>query len=154
MSRPGFRILFLFPLLAAGCSSEGTITGKVTYQGRPLAGGTVLFTSPEGSTSTQIAEDGTYTITRMKTGLARIAVETKSAQGPMTSGPKTGASKKSSPPGMGKELPPEAAKSSYAQGVPRTIKVEKIPEGYADPDKSELTYTVVSGPQEFNIELK
>ena len=155
-TRTGFRrflLLGVLPLLAAiGCSSEGSISGKVTYQGRTVTGGTIIFTSPEGSSSSSIAEDGTYSIARMKTGPAKIAVETKSAQGAISTAPKAGGDPKK---GGGKnvEFPPEAAKSSYA-GTPRTTKAEKIPEHYEDPDKSGLTYIVKGGPQEYDVELK
>src|SRR5437660_444840 len=76
-------VLFLLSLMA-GCSSPGTITGKVKYQGRPLTGGTVLFASTQGrgSQTARIGEDGSYTIEKMPPGPAKIAVETASAQPP------------------------------------------------------------------------
>jgi hypothetical protein len=42
-------------ILIAGCSSEGSISGKVTYQGRPVTGGTIVFTSDRGSGRSTIA---------------------------------------------------------------------------------------------------
>src|SRR5437660_1764669 len=79
----GAAALALLPP-SAGCAGSGTITGKVTYQGRPLTGGTVQFTSTKGrgTRTVQIGEDGSYTIPNMPTGPVKIAVETKSAQPP------------------------------------------------------------------------
>ena len=155
MLRPGIFALASLALVAlAGCSSKGTVTGKVTYQDKPLTGGTVLFASAEGSQSSPIGEDGTYTISNMPTGPAKISVETESAQvkGKGTPGPGAGA--KGAPPPKGAEPPPEAAKSSYAQGPPRAKSAEKIPGTYADPESSGLTYTVTGGNQTHDIALK
>jgi hypothetical protein len=63
----------------AGCgSSSGIVTGKVTYNNRPLKGGNVTFVGANGSASARINEDGTYTIDKVPTGEAKIAVETSS----------------------------------------------------------------------------
>ena len=61
---------------AAGCSS-GTVRGKVSYKGQTVGGGTVVFTVPgKGSIRSEIAEDGSYTISKCPTGTARVTVET------------------------------------------------------------------------------
>jgi hypothetical protein len=136
--------------LLVGCSSSATVSGKVTYQARPLTGGTVLFTSTEGkgSRSAQIGEDGSYTIPNMPTGPVKIAVETKSAQPPTMLG---GQPNMKPPPGV--DLPPEAAKSGvYGDSKKKTA--EPIPEEYGDPDRSGLEYTVTRGSQTKNIDLK
>src|SRR5215475_5718606 len=59
-----------------GCgASNGDVTGKVTYQGKNVASGTVLIV---GSDSLPyygtIHDDGTYTVSRVPAGLAKIAV--------------------------------------------------------------------------------
>jgi hypothetical protein len=145
----GFVLSFL--VLATGCSSSGTVSGKVTYQTRPLTGGTVLFTSPQGKGTrrAEIGEDGSYTIANMPTGPVKIAVDTRSAQEPP---PATeGQPNMKLPPG---DLPPEAARSGIYGNSRKKKPAERIPEEYADPDKSGLDYTVTSGAQTKNIELK
>jgi hypothetical protein len=138
----------------AGCSGSATITGKVTYQGRPLTAGTVLFTSTKGrgTRTAQIGEDGTYTITNMPTGPAKIAVETKSAQPPPSrpfeADPRAGAR-----PPAGAPLP-EGAKATVYGDPSKVRTAEPIPEHYANPDESGLTYTVKGGKQELPIDLK
>jgi hypothetical protein len=146
---------FLLPLLAlaTGCSSYGTITGKVTYQNRPLTGGTVLFTSTEGkgTKSAPIGADGSYTIEKMPTGPAKIAVETKSAQvgGFGRSGPPT-----SMQPPKGVDLPDKAKSSGIYGSTGNKQPPENIPDSYGNPDTSELTVTVTGGSQTHPIELK
>jgi hypothetical protein len=138
----------------AGCAGSGTITGKVTYQGRPLTGGTVLFTSTRGrgTRTAQIGEDGTYTITDMPGGPVKIAVETKSAQ-PVSRPEQTADGKHVGGPPPGAAVPGGMKPTVY--GDPSKVRnAEPIPEDYADPDKSGLNYTVKRGRQEFPIELK
>ncbi len=177
LSRARVRLLLLLVLplmvLGAGCSSEGSISGKVIYQNKPLTGGIVLFTSPDGGSSTSnIAEDGSYTIPKMPTGPVKIAVDTHSAQGPQApqgmgtkskmgmSGkmPTTKAPKAGPPGGMqppkGADIPSAMSETPLYNTPPKRPPAEKIPENYADPDASGLTYTVLKGPQVFNIELK
>src|SRR5947209_4374509 len=61
--------------LAAGCAGRGNVTGKVTYQGKPLVWGTVQF---EGSDHIikqgNIQSDGTYSLQGVATGEAKVAV--------------------------------------------------------------------------------
>jgi hypothetical protein len=138
-------------VLAAGCSSSGTITGKITYQGRPVTGGTVLFASADGkgNVSSQIGADGSYTINKMPAGLAKIAVETKSAQ-PTQSRFGVGPPKGMQPP---PGTVPEGAKSVYDSGS-ATAKAELLPDTYGNPESSGLTFEVKGGAQTHNIELK
>jgi hypothetical protein len=56
------------------------------------------------------------------------------------------------PPGV--KLPDAAQKSGIYGSGGSTGAAEAIPETYADPNNSGLTYTVKSGSQEHNIVLK
>jgi hypothetical protein len=155
--RPACLLAAAALLAAAGCASKGDVSGKVTYKGRPLKGGTVIFTTPgKGSVPAPIAEDGSYTAAGVPAGAAKVAVETQSLapakpQGPMgfmKGPPKMKAPKESDLPegahGPMSGAPPKADTKRY---VP-------IPEDYGDPDKSGLTLKVTGGPQTFNIDLK
>jgi hypothetical protein len=142
-------VAFLLALVS-GCAAKGTVTGKVTYQDRPLTGGIVLFvsTAGKGTGRSEIGSDGSYTIEKMPAGPVKIAVDTRSAQG----------EGQAAPPGMkpppGAELP-EATKRSGIYGSGKSSgTAESIPENYADPEKSNLTFTVTGGSQTHNIDLK
>jgi hemoglobin len=60
----------------------GTVSGKVTYKGKPLPAGTVAFHSKDGKAiSTKLSEDGTYAAEKVPAGEYNLAVETDSAKG-------------------------------------------------------------------------
>ena len=69
--------LLLSVLLAAvgGCSKRATVTGTVTYQGRPVTYGSVIFLNADNTArSGAIAADGHYTIEGVPLGTVKIAV--------------------------------------------------------------------------------
>jgi hypothetical protein len=128
-------VLWLLPLLAcaAGCGSP-KVAGKVTYNGEPLHGGIVSITAANGWVGTsQINEDGTYSIANVPPGSAKIAVDTYSSD----AAPKLARKVKRPPP----------------KSEPKYVPV-KIPAKYAKPETSNLTCEVTGGRQTHNIELK
>src|SRR5262245_17650067 len=61
---------------AAG-EETGRVTGKVTFQGQPLATGWVMFHGPEGQEAAgAIGPDGAYRVTGVLVGTARVTVVT------------------------------------------------------------------------------
>jgi hypothetical protein len=137
-------------LLTAGCGGKGTVAGTVKYKGTPIPSGTIMFT-PESGVGLINAPitDGKYAADNVPTGTAKVTVT--SMYTPRNSNPMMG------PKGKGKmtppaDAPPEARKAfekktEYKKGL-------KIPDKYADPEQSGLTYTVQSGMQtkDFNLE--
>jgi len=141
------RRWLLFPVLvalvaASGCGKGiGEVTGKVIFNGTHLKGGTVTFIGADKQArASGISEDGTFTIAEIPAGPVKISVETESLVRQMY------VPKYSAPPEMRgyKTSDPEEAKRRYT----------KIPDQYADPEASGLTYTVKAGKQEHKIELK
>ena len=100
------------------------VSGKITYNGKPLPAGTVTFVSKDGKTTTAsaIAEDGTYKAI-LPVGEYGIAITTVAAK------------KKDDP-----KDPPKKT-------------VVKIPEKYGDVKTSGLVYKVAKGKQSFDIDL-
>lgn len=74
------RIVLLFGivsiLVAAGCSSGvGDVNGVVKYKGKAASGAVITFYDENnGAPSSNIAEDGSYSVKNVATGKARIAV--------------------------------------------------------------------------------
>jgi hemoglobin len=67
------------PEASAGTS---TVSGTVTYKGKPLPGGTVTLTGKDGKTvSGAIGEDGSYALQAVKPGTYTMTVDTSSAKG-------------------------------------------------------------------------
>jgi hypothetical protein len=148
----GWTLLFCL-LLLTGCSSKGTVSGRITYQGKPIPQGIVLFVPEKGQSITGTITDGQYQVKGIVSGTAKIAVQT----------PKANVSKAPTGSGQvkGKEIPKDAP---LPPGIDPSIfdfnaqisqvKSTSIPEKYGDPEKSGLTCTVKGGAQEHNIELK
>jgi hypothetical protein len=147
----------------AGCGQESaTVTGKVTYQGKALKGGTVAYIlagSPGGTS--QIKDDGSYEIQNLKPGAYKILVETESLlPRPGSFGPKSsqGDMKKTMSPPPGANIPegykPMNIVDSEAAQKENAKKYVKIPLNFGKVDETPLQYSVVAGPQTFDIELK
>jgi hypothetical protein len=139
----------LLGLAATGCGSYGSVSGKITCNGQPLGGGTVVFTvEGQGSDSSPIGPDGSYHINKVPTGTAKVSVETLSV--------KPAGADFRRPPNM--PTPPAGQIPQGAQPLnydtqPKGTYVE-IPENYSDPNKSGLTYEVKSGSQEKSFDLQ
>jgi hypothetical protein len=125
----------LLPLAAVGCAGRGNVSGKVTYQGRPLAWGTVQF---EGSDhivkQANINSDGTYTVPGVATGDAKIAVSSVD--------PRSSDFQPIQREGQAPRKPRPEVKGWF-----------EIPKKYETTFNSGLTYTVKRGNNEFDIKL-
>jgi len=147
-------------LLAAGCGGKGgTVSGKVTFKDKPLAGGQVSFLTEKGKLySGNINEDGTYTIAKVPPGPVKISVLPKEPPkigaggpgGPFGGGPPR--DKMGPPPTAG--IPDEARRGFDTLKKPDPNIVKNFPAKYKDAEKSELTYTVTGGDQTKNLDLK
>lgn len=141
--------LFLVLVVGLGCgASTGIVTGKVTYQNKPVSSGSVVFHGANGRVDSGLLDaNGNYTIARAPVGTVKVAVmaaksSTKAAGGGAPPGP---------PAGKGKL---KQAPDTIDKPVPATVETSPIPERYYDPEKSGLVYTVTSGSQVIDIDLK
>lgn len=152
------RGLLLASLLAlsAGCSSKGKVSGKVYYKNEPLKVGMVQF-FPEkegGNFSSPIGTDGSYTISKLPPGPAKISITSSSANpmekgiapggGPMAMKGMKGAAEMMR---KGKEQAGDAAPPSDSKGG------KAVPAKYGDPETSNLSINVTGGSQTFDIKL-
>ena len=138
----------LLLLLPAGCSSKGTVSGTVTYQGKPVAAGTVTFVPQKGGGAfTASIREGKYKVEGVPTGAMKIAVSTPSP----APGINQFIGKMQPPPELRAKMAPNPSGEGSAQpSVPAT---EPIPRKFEDPETSGLTYTVKSGVQVHDIDL-
>jgi hypothetical protein len=120
----------------------GKVQGKVTYQGKPLGSGRVVFTPAEGKggesghgASGQIESDGSYEMTTFNTGDGAIL-----GQHIVTV--------------MVPEKAGESAKPDKYSQIKYVLPKNLTPAKYATADKSPLRCTVVEGKMTFDIELK
>lgn len=150
-------------LLALGCGSKGTVTGKVTFKDAAVPGGQVRFLTANGKSYVgEIQEDGSYTVEGVPTGPAKVSVKpnepvpTPGGGGgpgrPPFGGPPRDRKIQFGPP-AGSNVP-EEAKKGFNPNKPGQKFVKNFPANYKDPEKSGLTYTVEKGEQSYNIPLK
>jgi len=144
----------LLVLLAAGCSSQGTITGTVTYKGKPIPEGSVQFMPENGSpTVSAVINDGKYTAEKVPVGPAKVAISSLyNPGGPATFMAQMMQGGKGGGPPEEAQIPEEARKVFSGGGAPQ--KGTKIPDKYGDVQNSGLSYTVTGGKQikDFNLE--
>src|SRR5215813_2690773 len=133
--RPGVALAFL-TLAAVGCGGRGDVSGKVTYNGKPLVFGTVQFEASDKTFKQgNIEQDGSYSIPGVPVGEAKVAVNSPN--------PKSGDFQ----PLQREGRPPPPPRPQIPGWFP-------IPTEYQDLSKPRLTYTVKSGPNTFDIQLK
>jgi hypothetical protein len=110
------------------------VSGTITFKDRTLTSGSVIFVGQDGeSSSSAIAEDGSYRIENAPLGPVTIAVASHPRQ----------------PPG----LMNSPGKAAALREDPKDGTV-KIPQKYEDHKTSGLAYTVERGSHTFNIDLK
>jgi hypothetical protein len=134
--------LFALPILAVcGCTGGeryAKVSGKVTYNGKPLPGGTVIFAN-EDITKVErapVRADGTYSSDKVPYGNLRVGVE-PAAKSPTSMMPK------------GMKLPPGAPNAGPTEG-----QYVDIPKNLRDPAKSGRTVTIDSPEKTYDIDLK
>ena len=150
--------LLFFPLfvLAVGCGSkEGSISGKVYYKGQLVTAGSVNFV-PEGGKhafASQIKKDGTYSVSKVPPGPAKIGVVTGSSKPPTAADMKQmGRGAQRAQKGMEEQKSrlQEKGKPAEAGGG----EAVHVPEKYSDPENSGLKVDVTGGKQQFDIKIE
>lgn len=142
----------LLVLLASGCGGPrlAPVTGTVTYGGKPVTQGKIMFYPDDGRMATaEIGADGTFTLTTFLpndgalVGTHRVAIHsTRVGQGSIV-GPKS----------IEEEI--ELSRKGLPGGrvlVPGAVEW-LVPERYSLPETSGLIRTVEHGPNILNIDL-
>lgn len=147
-------LLSALPCLT-GCGSS-KVSGKVTYQGKTVPGGLVVFHGANNWTgNSPIEQDGSYTIVKPPPGPVKITVDTSSMRPVQL--PRNVPGMENMPGAKGKmppNMPEEAKKNPLYNPELNAGRYLAIPANYADPEKSGLSYEVKSGPQTHDIKLE
>jgi hypothetical protein len=127
---------------AGGCASRtATVTGRVTYRGKPVTNGCVLvYCSDKQIARGNIGADGTYSIPNVPVGSSAVTVQSHARV----------------PAGL--RLPQNLPPSSGGPIAPIVEHTDtqriSIPQRYALPEESGLSVVVEDGPVTFDIDLK
>jgi hypothetical protein len=120
---------------AGGCGNRATVSGKVTYQGRPVTYGAVIFVAGDGTArSAVIAPDGSYKIEGLSPGAVKIGV--------LSPDPSKGRSAK------------RHHKPAPSQDGTQSAAWFPLPTRFEAPSTSGLECTVGSGAVDHDIQLK
>jgi hypothetical protein len=126
-------VLILVLGLLAGCAGGSkkklSLSGKVTYKGEPVTGGTLTLTPTDGETQplkSPILANGTYLLTPPGLGEMKVSIETESIRR------QTGVRY----PGM---------KEDNNANTSKIAKYKPIPRKYAKPQMSNLSVTIQDG---------
>lgn len=133
-------------LCLAGCEAgKADVTGKVTYQGKPVVWGTVIVQGPDGvAVNGTIAPDGTYAVRGVTAGPAKLGVVSRNpgVRGMAVSRGGRGGKEEGAAPAA-----PLAAGPEKGKWFP-------LPPAAEDPEKSGLTANFGGGSNAHDIELK
>lgn len=133
-------VALALPTLVVGCGGSGgpemaRVSGKVTYQGKPLTKGTISFISvdPNGTNANSvIGPDGSYSLQTTNPNDGAVVGEYRV---------------------IVSDIDPNAL-NTPAPGEPVKKQERTIPEKYEKPDTSGLTKKVESGSNTFDIALE
>jgi hypothetical protein len=134
-----------------GCGPRvGTISGEVTFQGKPVPGGLLTFRHEDdsvNSVSYELQPDGKYHID-IEVGKVMVCIDNREFEPRAATMP-------AMPPGM--NLPADVVKSMQAS-TKEASKVSdrwvKLPEKYYQIETSDVQIDVRGGKQTANIEFK
>lgn len=151
--------LLLLPLVVAGCGpGQGHVSGRVLYNGAPLAAGRVTFRPADprqNSVSAELDEQGNYQAV-LPAGGVQVCVDNREWEPP--AGPLASRMPPDLPPEVRKALgggrpdrpPPKPPENAARKSASRYV---KIPDRYYDIETSGLQFTVVRGEQKHDLEL-
>jgi hypothetical protein len=150
----GLGLALLLSVLVGCGPGTGNVSGRITYNGKPLPGAIVVF-QPADSTknpmSVALDKESRYSVT-LPTGDVRVTVDTR-INVPKASMPMV-------PPNPEKEAQAKDGEKEAAADAPkgddggrRAGKFVPIPERYASVESSGLKFAVKAGDQTHDIDL-
>lgn len=152
-----FALALLFGVV--GCSKSGKVTGTVTYDGKTVPVGRITFHPEKGNPVSAEIEDGSYTVQKVPSGPVTVTVDTTAHRSELKTLKQGGGMKMpggGKPPAPPKDAPAEMQdmETLMKERLKKLENMVDVPADYADAKKSGLTYTIQSGSQEINIDIK
>jgi hypothetical protein len=145
-------VLVAFIATLTGCGGgvqRGTVQGTLKYQGKPLAGSTVIFLASDNQTHrAEIGKDGTYSIPGVAYGKVQVSIQQEVARVPIR--PQFEQNR------QGKGGVAESKDSQIPPPPPSVAPklAYTLPPLYADPTNSGLSFELNSADMEWSSDLK
>ncbi|MGA2032096.1 MAG: hypothetical protein ABSG68_07575 [Thermoguttaceae bacterium] len=140
-SAAGWLLLALLPAGVCGCGRAAAVSGKVSYQGRPVTYGSVIMVGADKKArSGVIQSDGSYSVEGVAAGPVSIAVLSRD---PAKGRAARRESKEAQPASQG-AAPPVTAGNGWFP----------LPRKFENPETSGLGCTVAAGHFDHDVELK
>lgn len=149
-----------------GCGGgKGTVTGKVTVDGKPLPSGRISFVPSKGQGVGGEIKDGQYTVEKVPVGSVKVTVETKSLKERINALTVAAQMGSQMPPNMqGKGDLPKGAKEGMEEERKKNQEIEQelktlqatymfVPEKYEKQETSGFSLEVKSGSNTFDVSL-
>lgn len=134
-------------LVGCGGLPRGTLHGKLTLRGEPLAGATVMFFGRDNQVyRADLGADGTYTVGGVPLGPIRVAVQQFLPSVTPRPDPPPGGPRK-----------PEMGEARDAAWKPPEVTAEerpRVPDSYGDPSTSGLSFELSSPDHEWSADLE
>ncbi len=141
--------------LPLGCGGVGKVSGRVTYGGKPVPIGIIIFHPERGRAVAEEIEDGVYRAGKVPVGTVRVTVSTAfhrreyEAMKRLREEERKGVKRKPHP----MKQPNTEGRERAEKEWPLLKAMIDIPEKYADPKTSGLSFTIHPGSQELDIEI-
>jgi hypothetical protein len=143
-----------------GCARTASVSGRVTFNGKPLPMGRITFLGSDGRASDPgTIDEGRYEVTNAPRGECRIKIETQylvqmtaMMAGMSGRGGRSGAADRGRQQFAEKMGQFQSEDRKKLQETVASAYVE-IPTKYEDPDKSGLTFTVALSGNVCNLDL-
>ncbi len=146
MNRLIVGLVFIVLVSATGCGEKfprGKVSGKITYQGQPLTGTTMIFLTKDNMTyRAELDKEGGYSLDNIPLGPVKVSFQQAMPRVPKKADPdlsgKAGSEKKDS------IVPPSEPI------MPKFV----LPVEYANPTASGVSFELKQPVQEWSIDLK
>jgi hypothetical protein len=158
----GLLITFPALLLALGCSpGKADVSGTVMYNGKPVAGGNVVFLPEDGGKgggSATVDKEGNFSLTNTSPGKMKVYITVpEKPKGAPGGAPKMMPDDKKKDMKKGPDaskLPPGVDPKMFDPNAVDQNSFVEIPKRYKDVGTSGLTFEIKPGKNTFAIELK
>ncbi len=139
-------------LTTTGCDRpRSQVHGTVTYQGTPVAGGTIIFLGADNRAyPTRIGSDGTYVASGVPHGDLHVSVLAADPQQAARPNPGARDSDAFAKAAMNADDQSKGGRSPTPTGTSGQL----LPAKYNDPTKSELSFELTQSDQEYTVDLK